>query len=176
MAKKDEGVQLGLTTKERGGIQLGDVVKDDISGYEGVTISRSEWLHNCPRFLVQSQEVKDGKPVDAISFDEPSLILVKRGHLEVTPVVRPKELVALGDEVKDKLTGLEGVAIGWTVWTNGCSRINIQPRTLKDGVPVISTTVDEKDCEILKRAKPEPKPVTGGPRPQASQGRVASRR
>jgi hypothetical protein len=58
-------------------IRLGDVARDGISGFEGVVVARTEWLHNCVRLTIQPQTLHDGKPIDAFSFDEPQCLLVK---------------------------------------------------------------------------------------------------
>lgn len=56
---------------------LGAKVKCKTTGYKGIIIGRTEWLYGCRRYTVQSQEMKDGKPVDAMSFDEDGLQLLK---------------------------------------------------------------------------------------------------
>lgn len=63
-------------------LQLGDLAKDKVSGYTGVIIARTLWLYGCERFVLQSREMKDGKPVESCSFDGPQLELVKTGILE----------------------------------------------------------------------------------------------
>lgn len=55
---------------------LGDKVKDHITGLAGIVVSRSESLYGCNRYWLQPQEVKDGKPVDGCWLDEDSLELV----------------------------------------------------------------------------------------------------
>lgn len=61
-------------------IQLGDKVKDTITGFEGVAIARSEWLNGCVRFELQSAKLsKDGIPVEAQWFDDSQLTVVKLG-------------------------------------------------------------------------------------------------
>jgi hypothetical protein len=56
---------------------LGDEVRDTITSYAGVVIARTQWLTNCNTYMVKSRELKEGKPLDAITFDEPSVELVK---------------------------------------------------------------------------------------------------
>jgi hypothetical protein len=74
-----------------------------------------------------------------------------------------------GDKVRDTITDLEGTAMARTVWLNGCVRIAVQPRKLKDGVPVEAVWVDEPQLELVEarisQRKPEP---THGPRPDPS--------
>jgi len=73
--------------------------------------------------------------------------------------------IKLGQKVKDKITGMEGVAIGRTEWMHGCIRIVVQPTALKDGVPQDAQTFDEPQLDIVKDT-PEPKvKPSGGPRP-----------
>jgi hypothetical protein len=146
-------------------IALGDIVKDTITGFTGVTTAVTKWLSNVDRFTVQPQEVKDGKPIAGRSFDMTQLELVKRSNVRVIPVERPKEPVELGDTVKHELSGLEGVVTAITFWIEGCSILQVQPTVLKDGEPVDPSGFDERLCAIVKRAHPKVSPArTGGPR------------
>lgn len=62
-------------------IQLGDLVRDSITGFHGIVIARTEWLNGCWRIVVQPQELRDGKPIDALTFDVEQLELLEaRGH------------------------------------------------------------------------------------------------
>lgn len=63
--------------------QLGDIVKDTVTGYQGVVMCRTDWLHGCTRYGLQPTKLdKDGKPQDTIMFDEPQLVLVKAKKVE----------------------------------------------------------------------------------------------
>lgn len=74
--------------------------------------------------------------------------------------------VELGDEVRDNITGLKGVAIGITRWLNGCIRVGVQPSGLKDGKPIEAQWIDEPQLKIVKRQKVAgPKEEPGGPKP-----------
>lgn len=59
-------------------IELGDIAKDSITGFEGVVTCVAQWLHGCRRLTLQPQELRDGKPVETSSFDEPQLVLVAK--------------------------------------------------------------------------------------------------
>lgn len=65
-------------------IDLGDVARDKITGFTGVVVCRSKWLHGCERLVLQPRELKDGKPIESAAFDEPQLELVERAALEGT--------------------------------------------------------------------------------------------
>ena len=75
-------------------IQLGDRVKDPISGHTGIATCITTWLHGCIRIGVQPEKTADGKVPDATYFDQSQLVVVKKGvHepmiLEVTPAPAP---------------------------------------------------------------------------------------
>lgn len=48
---------------------LGLEVRDTITGYRGVVVAKTEWLNHCWRIMVQTRELKDGKPIDSVAFD-----------------------------------------------------------------------------------------------------------
>lgn len=52
-------------------IQLGQRVRDTVSGFEGVVVCRAEWLNGCIRFSVQARVDKDGKLPELQWIDEP---------------------------------------------------------------------------------------------------------
>ena len=61
-------------------IQLGDRVRDRISGFEGIVVGITDWLYQCRRPIVQpSSLTSDGKPTESQSFDEDQLEIVERG-------------------------------------------------------------------------------------------------
>lgn len=63
-------------------INLGDKVRDTVTGLEGIVTSRSEFLNGCIRVGIQPQEVKDGKPADSVWVDEPQCEVVKAAVVE----------------------------------------------------------------------------------------------
>lgn len=66
-------------------INLGDKVRDRISGYEGVMMARCEYLTGCAQIGIKPQGVKaDGGTFDTLYFDEPFVELVQATF--VTPV------------------------------------------------------------------------------------------
>lgn len=59
-------------------IELGDLVRDTVTKFEGIVINEVLWLHGCRRLGVQPRALtKDGKVADYQSFDEGQLVLVK---------------------------------------------------------------------------------------------------
>lgn len=60
-------------------------------------------------------------------------------------------MIGVGDSVKDKITGLTGIAVCRTEWLYGCVRVGVQPRTAKDGkIPEIEY-IDEPQLKLVKR-------------------------
>lgn len=56
---------------------LGDEIKDKITGFHGIIIARTQWIHNCNTYGIRSRELKDNIPLDTQFFDEPQLEIVK---------------------------------------------------------------------------------------------------
>lgn len=65
-------------------IKLGDKVQDTVTGFKGIAVGKTTWLHGCDRITVQPEGVnKEGKIFDAQSFDEPQLrVLAKKKKKE----------------------------------------------------------------------------------------------
>lgn len=55
---------------------LGDKVRDEITGFDGIVVFRCQWLNNCNTYGVQPTTLKDGVPQERQSFDEPQLSVV----------------------------------------------------------------------------------------------------
>ena len=63
-------------------ITLGQEVKDNITGFEGIAVCRCLWLHGCERISVQPPfNKKEGKLPEAQIFDEPQLEIIGDGVL-----------------------------------------------------------------------------------------------
>lgn len=76
-------------------IGLGDRAKDPITGLTGIVVCVTTWLHGCIRLGIQAEEVKDGKPTEAVYFDQSQLVLVEAGVHEpmmMAVVPAPAEL------------------------------------------------------------------------------------
>lgn len=86
-----------------------------------------------------------------------------------------RELIQVGDLVRDTITKFDGVVVAITEWLNGCVRVTVQPKQLKDGKPIDTFVFDVEQLQVLKRAKPAAKVPTGGDRPSAIQRPDAKR-
>lgn len=61
---------------------LGDRIRDRISGLTGIITSRSEHLFGCARYWLQPQEHKDGKVGEGCWLDEDSIEVVEAGFIQ----------------------------------------------------------------------------------------------
>jgi len=59
-------------------VRLGASYKDSITGFEGIAVALTEWLHACRRIGIQSKDFdKEGKPIEIQWFDEPQLVSLR---------------------------------------------------------------------------------------------------
>lgn len=58
-------------------IRLGSEVKDTLTGFRGIAVCRTTWLHGCARIGIQPQETKDGKVLEIEHLDEPRIKVIK---------------------------------------------------------------------------------------------------
>ncbi len=63
-------------------VELGDEVKDSVSGFKGIAVSTHVYLHGCTRISVQPKVDKTGKHPETQAFDEPQLIILKKGKIK----------------------------------------------------------------------------------------------
>lgn len=63
-----------------GEIELGDLVKDEITNFEGIAVSATIWLNGCRRIGIQSRTLeKDGRVQSVEVFDEVQLVVIEKG-------------------------------------------------------------------------------------------------
>lgn len=64
-------------------VQLGDEVKDTITGFKGTATGKTEYLNGCVRVVVQPRVDKDGKLPNSQWVDEPQLTVTKKKAIKV---------------------------------------------------------------------------------------------
>lgn len=62
--------------------KVGDEVVDEITGFGGVVVCRTQWLNNCNTYGVQPRKLKDGEPLKRQHFDEPQLVLTEENSFK----------------------------------------------------------------------------------------------
>ena len=61
--------------------KLGKIGKDKITGFTGILTARCEFLTGCNRYCLQPQELREGKPIESIYFDEAQIEIISNGIL-----------------------------------------------------------------------------------------------
>jgi hypothetical protein len=62
--------------------ELGKKAKDKISGMAGILTARCEFLTGCNRYCISPQELKDGRPIEGMYFDEAQIEILSDGISE----------------------------------------------------------------------------------------------
>ncbi|KKN19534.1 hypothetical protein LCGC14_0944690 [marine sediment metagenome] len=57
--------------------ELGEVLKDIVTGFTGVAMVRAEYFTGCTHYGLQPQSLKDEKPINWEWIDESQLVKVK---------------------------------------------------------------------------------------------------
>ena len=60
-------------------IKLGNLVKDVVSDFSGIVVSKVEYLTGCTQYAVQSKIGSNGTYPDAVYFDHKRLIVIDNG-------------------------------------------------------------------------------------------------
>lgn len=61
-------------------IELGDKVKDGVTGFSGIVIAITHWLNGCARITIQPEKVgDDGRVIPSETIDANQIEIVKKG-------------------------------------------------------------------------------------------------
>ncbi len=60
-------------------------------------------------------------------------------------------MIELGDEVRDLVTGFQGIATARIVYLVGCQHIGVTPKELHEGVPRPVQWIDEPQLEVVRK-------------------------
>lgn len=132
-------------------IEIGDLVEDRITGFQGAIIAKHTSPFNEDNFCVKPMELKDDQPIKAVWIDGSGLKVIEKQKLDqVIPCPEPKFIV--GQKVKDITTPFEGIIVGISYYVNGCIRYGVQPSTLHEGKPLDALNYPENQLK-LKRAR-----------------------
>jgi len=134
---------------------LGDKVKDLVSGFEGiVTIRSSYFTSGMPRYYVEPQGLTaEGKPKEGHHFDEGTLTLVEKEVIQFPQVGKLKPKFSPGDKVKDTITGEKGTVMSTAEYSTGCFRYSLHTGTVVKGDLDNITFLDEGRLVLIKQKK-----------------------
>lgn len=71
-------------------VELGDRIKDTITGFEGIAIGVTKWLNDCERWGIQSVALRENIPVETQWFDVNQLVLVEKGAVKPRSIATAK--------------------------------------------------------------------------------------
>ena len=144
-------------------VKLGDMVKDKITGFEGLTLEKSEYLNGCIQFEVQPRIDKEGKIPESSHIDEQQLEVIKMADSNLVFIpIDSDPAITLGDDVKDSLLGFEGIAMSRSTSVSGYVQYDVQPKRDKDGKLPDSAYVSARHLKIINKKESEEVESTGG--------------
>lgn len=107
-------------------IRLGMEVFDRASKLRGLVITRADMFNGNTQFAIMAQgdgsEIKEGTFVDWHAIG-----IIGKGISDILPPVATDVKVGLGEKVKDRVSGLQGMVIERITFQNGCVYLNVQP-------------------------------------------------
>lgn len=79
-------------------VELGNEVKDIMTGFSGIAVARTDWLFGCSRILIEPTKLNKGNPIEAVWYDEQRVQVVKKTRPKV---VKQKIKATSGGPQKD---------------------------------------------------------------------------
>jgi hypothetical protein len=134
-------------------IQLGNTVKDPISGFVGIAITRSDMMNGNVQYGLQPPGAPD-KLSDANYIDHHLLEVIDEGYAGKLPPVASTMGIEFGDEVCEDQSGLTGIVIEQITFMNGCIYFLVQPPlNKKDGTKPKAELIMAPKLTIITKAK-----------------------
>jgi hypothetical protein len=154
-------------------IPLGSTVRCIITGLQGCASTETEQINGNVRYDVQPKS-EDGKAMpDAWAIDLQSLEVVDAGISGRASAPR-KHSIKTGQQVRDRITGHEGIVTDIATYFNGCVFASVVPRKtdksiLGDGAPGGSMLpVERLEVTGAGLTLPAETKPTGGPSQRAA--------
>ena len=71
--------------KRKGKFEIGEHIRDKISGYEGIVTARTEWYNGCWRYRLEPDHLnpETGGLIEDETFDEEQLEKIKKTKVKV---------------------------------------------------------------------------------------------
>lgn len=113
-----------LTSIEQ--IKLGVTYKDVITNFTGVAISWVEYMGGNTMVNIQPQCGEDEKKPESHFCDFQSLYELPDGKTVSIPPKPMSNSLAIGDEVRDKANGYQGIVTAKHIWINGCVHYRVE--------------------------------------------------
>ncbi len=135
-------------------IKLGSLVKDNITGFSGVAVSRMHHLYGCTHIGIAPVELNAGRMGAPTSLDE-QRVVVTGTHPAYENHVESNPNTMLGYKVKEKITGLMGIVSVYKEKLYGEDEIVLEPLELSSdgGMPQIYW-IPVAGVDILEETEP----------------------
>jgi len=158
--------------------EIGDLVKDKITGFTGILIEKTKWFNNCMRIGIEPNKLINGNIIDTKHFDMQQIEIIKINPLKLKI---PKYILGkyLGDFAKDKVTGYSGIICAECIGIRTfIIDIGIQSQELEEDVPRDIMYFCEHCIDIIEKEKfiSPGKVSTGGPMPDKQSTHKSNRK
>jgi len=84
---------------------LGDEVKDVVTGCVGLVMAITDWMYGCKRLMVQPSDPKKKTPVDSFQVDIDQVIIITPCKVKVPKWEAAKAMAGNSKEVKKETGG-----------------------------------------------------------------------
>jgi hypothetical protein len=133
-------------------IKLGSLVKDATTGFSGIAVNRAEYLSGTVQYGISAPQ--DDKGLCRHEYvDEQALDIIGEGVQHRTTPPSGDDTIKLGDHMRCKVTGFEGVATLRSTNFNGCIQYALQGKA-KDNVIPDAQYFDYKYLEPVENMAP----------------------
>lgn len=132
-------------------LKLGQMLRDAISGYEGIAVNRTHFMNGNIQYNLQ-QPAKDGVLPDTISFDQHTLDVVSEGVSARATESTFESPIKLGNTVEDIVTGTRGIAVLKTHYLNGCTAFLVESKLdtqTQSGLKHAADWVDQTRLKVV---------------------------
>lgn len=149
--------------------ELGVYVRDQLTGFEGTIDGRAHRLGGFDQYSIKPKVDDAGKMQEGFWLDENHL--VEDAGKSLAPVHgAPTFKYKIGEKVKDKLSGFDGVVESQIQWINGCQSYWVDSVKLVDGKPATATFLETQLESKNKVVELENSGKVGGPVKSAGVG------
>ena len=108
-------------------IKLGSTVRDVVSGFTGIAIQRLDQLNGNVQIGIQPKMAEGTNTYpDAMFIDHHMLDVMDEGVVGRTTEA-PEVAIKVGQRVKDRVSGLQGIATQKATYMNGCVSFLVVP-------------------------------------------------
>jgi hypothetical protein len=140
---------------------LGDILRDKITGFEGMTVARHTFMSGTIQYQLAPQTLDDkGQPTGNALFDWQTLDRVSEGA-----TIEPLALMPsfdFGDQVEDSVTDFKGTITSKSEYINGCVKYGVQPRGLDRNDDIVKPRLVDAQALLLKAKGVPPKTAAAG--------------